>query len=315
MSEEIIGIDVSKARLDVALLQAGQSFSVANDQGGVGELIEALKARELSLVVLEATGGYEALAAGTLAQAGFAVAVVNPRQVREFAKATGLLAKTDRLDAQVLARFGLAVRPPVRPLPGPEQRALDELLTRRRQILGALVAEKNRLPLAKQKRVRRSVREAIAFYQRQLAAVDAELDRFIQASPLWQAESDLLRSVPGIGPAATRTLVAALPELGALNRRQIAALVGLAPVARDSGSRHARRHIAGGRGDIRPVLYMATLAAVRANPTIAAFYRRLIGAGKPKLVALVACMRKLLTILNAMVKTHTAWNEHRLAEG
>lgn len=312
---EVIGIDVSKARLDVALLPAGEYFSVANDESGVGELVEALKAREISLVVLEATGGYEALAAGTLAQAGLAVAVVNPRQVREFAKASGLLAKTDRLDAQVLARFGAAVRPPVRPLPGPEQRALDELLTRRRQILGALVAEKNRLPLAKQKRVRRSVKEAIAFYQRQLAAVDTDLDRFIQASPLWQAESELLRSVPGIGPALTRTLIAALPELGALNRRQIAALVGLAPVARDSGRRHPRRHIAGGRGDIRPVLYMATLAAVRANPAIRGFYRRLVAAGKPKLVALVACMRKLLTILNAMVKNNTAWNEHRLVEG
>jgi transposase len=305
---EVIGIDVSKARLDAAGHGSKSQWSVDNTEAGLAALIERCRELDPRLVVMEATGGYEALAAASLAQAGFRVAVVNPRQVRHFAKAMGLLAKTDRLDARVLAHFGASVTVPVRPLPDAQQRLLEELLTRRRQLMQALVAEKNRQTTARAAQVRQSIHQAIAFYERQLERTDGELDRLIQDSPLWQARAELLQSAQGIGPACTRVLIGALPELGHLDRKQIASLVGLAPIAHDSGRHHGPRSIRGGRRDIRPVLYMATLAAIRSNAQIRTFHQRLILAGKPKMVAIVACMRKLLTILNAMAKSNTRWN-------
>jgi transposase len=306
---EFIGIDVSKLRLDVAAHASGEQFAVDNTEAGLKPLCDRLTARGPQLVVMEASGGYERLCVAALAQAGLPVVLVNARQVREFARATGIVAKTDRLDARVLAHFAAAVRPPVRPLPDEQSQALDELLARRRQMVAALVAEKNRLGLVRTHLVKRTVREAAATYERLLVLIDRELDDLIKASPLWREKEDLLRSFKGIGPVSARTLLAELPELGLLNRKQIAALVGVAPVARDSGSWRGRRSIWGGRGQVRAVLYMATVTAMRANAQIRTFYQRLRQAGKPGKVALVACMRKLLTILNAMVRTHSHWQQ------
>jgi transposase len=301
-----VGIDVSKDKLDVAVHEA-ESFVVQNTERDVGQLCERLKALSPGLVVLEASGGYERLCVAALAHAGLPVALVNARQVREFARATGVLAKTDRLDARVLAHFAAAVQPAVRPLPDAQHQALDELLARRRQMVAALVAEKNRLGLARTRMVKRTLREAVGTYERMLALLDSELDDLIKSSPLWREKEDLLRSFKGIGPVSARTLLAALPELGLLNRRQIAALVGVAPMARDSGTLRGHRRIWGGRGQVRAVLYMATITAMRSNVQIRTFYQRLRQAGKPGKVALIACMRKLLTILNTMLRTHTRW--------
>lgn len=301
-----VGIDVSKDKLDVAVHEA-ESFVVQNTERDVGQLCERLKALSPGLVVLEASGGYERLCVAALAHAGLPVALVNARQVREFARATGVLAKTDRLDARVLAHFAAAVQPSVRPLPDAQHQALDELLARRRQMVAALVAEKNRLGLARTRMVKRTLREAVGTYERMLALLDSELDDLIKSSPLWREKEDLLRSFKGIGPVSARTLLAALPELGLLNRRQIAALVGVAPMARDSGTLRGHRRIWGGRGQVRAVLYMATITAMRSNVQIRTFYQRLRQAGKPGKVALIACMRKLLTILNTMLRTHTRW--------
>lgn len=309
---EFIGIDVSKARLDVAAHSSGHFFAVDNTEAGISQLAEQLAALAPELVVMEASGGYERLCVAALAHAGLPVALVNARQVRAFAQAMGVLAKTDRVDARVLAHFAAAVRPPVRPLPDEQSQALDELLSRRRQIVVALVAEKNRLVLARTAVVKRSVREAARTYERLLEIIDRELDHLIKASPLWREKEDLLRSFRGIGPVSARTLLADLPELGALNRKQIASLVGLAPIARESGSWRGRRSIFGGRGQVRAVLYMATVTAIRVNACIRTFYQRLRQAGKPAKVALVACMRKVLTILNAMVRTQTRWQEQSL---
>jgi transposase len=304
---EFIGIDVSKMRLDVAVYTRAVGFAVENTETDIDGLCERLKALEPELVVMEASGGFERLCVAALAAAGLPVALVNPRQVREFARATGVLAKTDRLDARVLAHFAAVVRPPVRPLPDEQHQALEELLARRRQMVAALVAEKNRLGLAHTRLVRRTVREAAATYERLLELIDRELDDLIKASPLWREKEDLLRSFKGIGPVSARTLIAELPELGLLNRKQIAALVGVAPIARESGAWRGRRSIWGGRGQVRAILYMATVTAMRANAQIRVFYLRLRQAGKPAKVALVASMRKLLTILNAMVRTQTRW--------
>lgn len=306
---EFVGIDVSKLRLEVAAHVGGTSFAVENTELGLKQLCERVAALKPELVVMEASGGYERLSVAALASAGLPVVLVNARQVREFARASGVLAKTDRLDARVLAHFAAAVRPSVRPLPDEQHQALDELLARRRQIVAALVAEKNRLGLARTHLVKRTVREAARTYERLLALVDRELDDLIKASPLWREKEDLLRSFKGIGPVSARTLLAELPELGLLNRKQIAALVGVAPLARESGSWRGRRSIWGGRGQVRATLYMATITAARANPQIRAFYQRLRHAGKPAKVALVACMRKLLTILNAMMRTQTRWQQ------
>lgn len=304
---EFIGIDVSKETLDVAAHTSGTRLQAQNSEQGLKSLCEQLAALAPQLVVMEASGGYERLCAAALAQAGVPVAVVNARQVRAFALATGVLAKTDAVDARVLAHFAAAVRPAVRPLPDEQRAALDEILGRRRQLVGMLVMEKNRLAQARTPGVRRDIKSLIAVLEKRIQGCDGELQRLIQASPVWRAQEDLLRSFNGIGPVNARVLLVELPELGTLNRKQIAALVGLAPIARDSGQHRGRRFIAGGRGQVRTTLYMATVCAIRANAVIRGFYQRLREAGKPAKVALVACMRKILTILNAMVRSQTRW--------
>ena len=305
-SEVFVGIDVSKATLDVGVLPPEPFGTIPNDEAGCRGLAERLKAFSPALIVLEATGGFETLAVATLAAAGLPVVVVNPRPVRDFAKATGTLAKTDRLDARVLALFAQQVRPPVRPLKDAQSRELDALFTRRRQIVEMLTMERNRLGLAAAP-VRKDLKAHIHWLVKRLKGVDGELKDLIENSPVWREKDDLLQSAPGIGPVAAVALLAQLPELGTLNRRQIGALAGIVPFNNDSGKFQGQRHVWGGRAVVRAVLYMATLAAIRCNPTIKAFYQRLRAAGKKPKVAIVACMRKLLTILNAMLKTKTPW--------
>ena len=281
----LVGIDVAKAELVVATRPAGEQWVVANDEPGARELAGRLRRAAPELVVLEATGGYELLAVAALAAAGLPVVVVNPRQVRDFAKATGQLAKTDRIDAGVLALFAERVRPAVRPLPNAEAQALDALLTRRRQLLEMLQAERNRLGQVfgrGQRPVAKSLKAHIAYLERELRGADTDLGEMIRASPVWREKDDLLRSVPGVGRVVSLTLLAELPELGRLSRREIAKLVGVAPLSRDSGTMRGRRFVQGGRASVRAVLYMGALVASRRNPVIAAFYRRLAAAGKPK---------------------------------
>jgi transposase len=308
ISPIFIGIDVSKARLDVAVRPSGESESVSNDEDGVKALVKRLGEIQPALIVLEATGGVERLVARALSSAELPVVVVNPRQVRDFAKATGQLAKTDSIDAGVLARFGEAVRPALRPFPDEVTLELRALITRRRQITEMIVAERNRLSGAS-KSVRKRIAAHIRWLEAELVRADKDLDQSIRQSPIWRENEDLLRSVPSIGPVVSRTLLAELPELGRLNRKQIAALVGIAPLNRDSGTLRGRRAIWGGRASVRAALYMAALVASRRNAAIRAFYKRLRHAGKAPKVALVACMRKLLTILNSMIKHKTRWSE------
>ncbi|HLE02918.1 MAG TPA: IS110 family transposase [Dehalococcoidia bacterium] len=300
------GIDISKARLDIAMSPTGECWSVPDEEAGMAQLVSRLQALRPTLVVLEATGGLELPVVAALAAAGLPVVVVNPRQVRDFARATGKLAKTDRMDAMVLAHFGEAVRPQPRPLPDSQTQALEALLTRRRQVVGMLTAEKNRLHTTRPP-VQQHIQRHIAWLEESLAKLEADLEGALRQSPLWREKEDLLRSVPGVGPVLSLTLLAQLPELGTLDRRQVAALVGVAPLNRDSGTLRGRRTVWGGRAPLRAALYMATLVASRYNPVIRAFYQRLCAAGKPKKVALTACMRKLLTILNAMLKHRTPW--------
>jgi len=302
-----IGIDVSKATLDIAALPDGQSWTVTNDDPGLAELTPHLVALAPALIVLEATGGFEMLAAITLAKAGLPIAVVNPRQVRDFAKAMGQLAKTDALDARILAAFAQRVRPAPRPLPDEAAQLLESLLTRRRQLLEMLTAEKNRLGFARGP-VKRDIGQHIRWLEKRLADVEGDLQDAVAASPLSQAKADLLRSVPGIGPVTTLTLLATLPELGQLSRHQIAALVGVAPMNRDSGTLRGKRMVWGGRAPVRAVLYMAALVGLKHNPVLRVFYERLRAAGKPFKVAVTACMRKLLTILNAMLHQNRRWD-------
>jgi transposase len=302
-----IGIDVSKATLDVASLPDGESWTVTNDDRGLAELTRRLVALAPALVVMEATGGFEMLAALTLAKAGLPIAVVNPRQVRDFAKAMGQLAKTDALDAGILADFAQRVRPAPRPLPDEAAQLLESLLTRRRQLVDMLTAEKNRLGFARGP-VKRDISRHIRWLEKRLADVDGDLQDAVASSPLYQAKADLLRSVPGVGQVTTLTLLATLPELGQLSRHQIAALVGVAPMNRDSGTMRGKRMVWGGRAPVRAVLYMAALVGIKHNPAIASFYARLRAAGKPFKVAATACMRKLLTILNAMVHHNRPWD-------
>jgi transposase len=301
-----LGIDVAKDTLVVASVPAGRTWTVANTPVGHGALLADLTPLGPALIVLEATGGYETAVVAALGAAGLPVVVVNPKQVRAFAKATGRLAKTDRIDATVLALFAERVRPAVRALTDDATRDLEAVLLRRRQLRDMLTAEKNRLGLARRP-IRKSLKAHITYLERELRIADTDLDRLVAASPLWRATDDLLQSVPGIGPVVARTLLAELPELGTGTRRAIAALVGVAPVAHDSGAQRGKRAIAGGRATVRSALYMATLVATRYNPVIRAFYRHLLAAGKPKRVALVAGMRKLLTILNAMIKSQQPW--------
>lgn len=302
-----IGIDVSKDRLDIAILPSQDSFAVQRDSGGLDALVERLKALAPELIVIEATGGFEQVVAATLAGASLPVVVVNPRQIRDFARALGRLAKTDKVDAAVIASFAERVRPPLRPLPDADARLLDELVTRRRQIIEMLVAERNRARRLQNKTVVKRIERHCALLQKDLTEIERELDESIRGTPLWRETEDLLKSVPGVGSTLARTLIAELPELGRLDRRQIASLVGLAPFARDSGIMRGRRTVWGGRASVRTVLYMATLTATRFNPVIQAFYRRLRHAGKPFKVAITACMRKLITILNAIVRDRRPW--------
>jgi len=302
-----VGIDVAKDRLDVALLPAGESLAVGRDSAGLEALIERLGQLGPALVVLEATGGYEQVVSAGLAAAGLPVCVVNPRQIRDFARATGKLAKTDRLDALAIARFAQAVKPPARPLPDEQAQMLGELVARRRQVIEMIGMESNRLRQAKAKLVRRSIERLLAAFQAQLTALEAELDETIRGTPIWREREELLTSVPGIGDTTARAILAELPELGRLDRRQLAALAGLAPFNRDSGTRRGERHIRGGRASLRAALYMPTLVATRCNPPIRATYLRLRAAGKKPKVALTACMRKLLVILNAMLRDATPW--------
>jgi len=301
-----VGIDVSKTRLDIAIHPSGEAWTVAYEEAAVAELLTQLQRLAPQVVVLEASGGYESAVASALAAASLPVAVVNPRQVRDFAKAMGRLAKTDRVDAHVLALFGERIQPQVRPLTSEAVQQLSALVTRRRQLLEMLSAERHRLVFANGL-VRRGIRQHIRWLERRVEEANADLRRLLQDSPVWRVQDDLLRSVPGIGPTCAVTMLACVPELGHLSRREIAALVGVAPFNDDSGTHHGRRHIAGGRAPARAALYMATLVATRHNPVIRAYYQHLLAAGKLKKVALVACMRKLLTIVNAMIKHQQPW--------
>jgi transposase len=302
-----VGIDVSKQQLDVALRPGDDFFPVSNDDHGIAELVQRLVELEPHLILLEASGGYETLAAAALRQAGLPAQIINPRQVREFARSTGRLAKTDKIDATVLAQFAQLLRPPLRPWPEAQQQELAALMTRRRQLVEMVVMEKNRLGTAWSPKVRKSLQVHLHALQEQLLELEQDLDDFIRRSPLYLEKAQLLQSVPGVGPLTSQSLLAWLPELGALNRKQIAALVGVAPFNRDSGQMRGRRTVWGGRRQVRPSLYMATISACRANPVIRAFYLRLVQAGKRKKVAITACMRKLLTILNAVLKHQKPW--------
>ena len=309
-----VGIDVSKDTLDVCLLQQKQEFSVDNHYTGLDQIIKRLKKLDKCLVVLEATGGYEIPPAVSLHDAGFDVAVVNPRQVRDFARSVGQLAKTDRIDAHIIARFAQATNPRVKPTPSTEQLMLRELNTRRRQLIDMRTADKNRLAAVHSREVQKDLAVHIRWLDKRIERIDKELGQIIRNSPIWREKDNLLKSVPGVGDALSRTLLAALPELGRANRREISKLVGLAPLNRDSGLMRGRRMIWGGRSDVRSVLYMATLSATRYNPTIAAMYNRLLDAGKDKKLALTACMRKLLTILNVILKTYIPWREEKILQ-
>lgn len=302
-----VGIDVSKAALDVAVRPAGAVFQVANDPDGIAALVDRLRPLAPALVVLEATGGYEAPAVAALQVAGVPVAAVNPRQARDFAKATGRLAKTDRIDAQALAHFAEAVRPEPRPAAPAQQVALDALLTRRRQLVGMRVMESNRLPTASDPAVRAGIERHLAWLGGEVAEADRLLAEAVAAGPAWRAKDDLLRSLPGVGPVVSRTLLAALPELGTAEGGRLASLAGLAPYAHDSGTLRGGRHIRGGRAEVRRALYLAALSAARRPGPLKDFADRLRGRGKKAKVVLVAVARKLLVIANAVLRTGQPW--------
>lgn len=305
----MVGVDVSKARLDVAVQPSGEVFSKGNDDAGISELVKQLKPLNPTRIVLEATGGYEVECATALAAAGLPVIVVNPRQVRDFARATGQLAKTDAIDAIVLAQFAAAIRPELRALPDEATRALDALVTRRRQLVAMQTAEKNRLPQAAPV-VRKRIRRHLEWLRREIADTSDGMRRALEDSPAWQVKADLLTSAPGVGDVTAMTLIAELPELGRLSRKQIAALVGVAPLNRDSGTLIGKRTVWGGRASVRSTLYMSALSIIRIGTgPLAAFYRRLRAVGKPFKVAITALMRKHLTVLNAMVRDNAPWRD------
>lgn len=305
-AEIFVGIDVSKAWLDVAVYEQDEMMRIRNEEEGIATLLKHLKKLKPSLVVLEPTGGFEMLLVAELSRAGLPVVVVNAKRVRDFARATGRLAKTDKLDARVLAHFAAAVRPAVRSLRSEDEEQLTALLTRRRQILAMLTVEKNRLVTVRPP-MRSDLQAHIRWLAQNLKTLDQEIEEFVKRSPVWKEKDALLQSVPGVGPITSATMLGMLPELGLLNRQEIAALVGVAPLNRDSGRKQGRRRVFGGRADVRSVLYMAALSAKKFNPIIRAFYEKLLRHGKEKKVALTACMRKLLVILNAMLRTHQAW--------
>lgn len=310
-SSIFIGIDVSKAQLDIRVRPTGMRETFSNDKAGIKALVERLSGFKPTLIVLEATGNLERAVARALVSEDFPLTIVNPRQVRDFARATGRLAKTDKIDADVLAHFAEVVRPQIRALLDQASWELKDLIARRRQLSAMIVAENNRLDRAS-KTVAQRISAHIRWLEKELQRADHDLDQSIRQSPIWQANQDLLQSVPGVGPVTSRTLLAELPELGELNRKQIAALAGVAPFNRDSGTLKGKRCIWGGRASVRAALYMAALVASRRNAVIRKFYDRLRTAGKKPKVALVACMRKLLTILNSMIKHKTRWSEMSL---
>jgi transposase len=310
MEEKVyVGVDVSKDSLDVAIGPQKDIITFSNDQKGVDSLAKKLKRIDAQLTVFESTGGYELLAASCLAEAGLAVVIVNPRQVRNFAKATGILAKTDAIDARVIAHFAQAVKPEVRQLKDRQTSELSALVTRRRQIIEMIVAERNRLRLAN-KRNKKDIEDHIRWLQKRLDKIETDIGKMIQSSPIWRCKDDILQSVPGIGPVTSASLICDLPELGVLSPKKIAMLVGLAPLNCDSGKYKGRRRIWGGRASVRSGLYMATMAAIRCNPAIKGFYQRLTAAGKCHKVAATACMRKLLIITNAMLRDQTPWQQN-----
>ena len=302
-----VGIDVSQEYLDLATRPGKGVKRFTNDETGINDLVGLLKEVSPSSVVMEATGGLEGPVAAALAVAKIPTAVVNPRQVRDFARATGRLAKTDAIDATVLAHFAEALHPEPRPLPDKKSKEMSDLLARRGQVVGMITAEKNRLSRVVSLRVVEAIKAHIVFLDEELKDIDNDLKQAVMSSPLWRAKEDLLQSVPGIGHVTSITLLCELPELGTLGRKEIACLVGVAPINRDSGTYRGKRMVYGGRARVRSALYMATLVATQHNPVIRAFYHRLVEAGKAKKVALTACMRKLLTILNAMIKHNTPW--------
>ena len=302
-----VGVDVSKDRLDVHLRPSDEAFAVARDGKGLENLVERLKTLNVSLIVLEATGGFETTVAAALAGASLPLAVVNPRQIRDFARALGKLAKTDAIDAEVIAIFAEKIRPQARPIASKEVQILGELVARRRQIVEMIGMEQNRRRRTADKRLAKRIDRHLAFLEKELVDVDGDIDAGVRASPAWRETEELLTSVPGVGPVTARTLIAELPELGQLDRRKLAALVGVAPFNRDSGTWRGHRMIAGGRTSVRNALYMAALVAIRHNPLIKAVYQRLIARGRPKKVAIIACLRQLLTVLNAIVRDATPW--------
>jgi len=309
MSAEImVGVDISKAHLDVAVLPTGEQWQEANELTAINRLAKRLLKLGPKLIVMEATGGLEILVAACLGRAGLPVVIVNPRQVREFARATGQLAKTDKIDARILALFGERVRPEVRPLPDAVARAFEALLARRRQLVAMLAEEKNRSAQAQSRPVATGIQRHIRWLEQEIKDVERDLTKSVRESSVWRAKDNLLRSAPGVGSTTSFTLLANLPELGHLNRKQIAALVGLAPHAADSGTLRGKRIIWGGRACVRQPLFMAALAACRSDPGFRAFHHRLVASGKPPKVAIVACMRKLLIVLNAMLRDGTPWN-------
>lgn len=305
--ESFVGIDVAKNTLDIRLEPAGESLHVAYDDAGVAELRKRLVAMSPTLIIMEATGGLETRLAGELAACGLPVAVINPRQARDFAKATGQLAKTDRVDAAMLCAFARAIRPAVRVLKDADTRDLDDLVTRRRQLIAMRVQETLRLGSAKSKALQKNLKKHITWLDKQITSLDGDLTKRLRASDVWRAKDDLLQGIPGVGAVSSATMLAKCPELGKLNRREIAKLSGVAPLSNDSGKHRGKRSIWGGRADVRAILYMATISAIRCNPAIKAFADRLKQAGKPAKVVIVACMRKLLTVMNTMIKNNTPW--------
>jgi transposase len=313
MEQVFVGIDVAKDHLDIHIRPTGESFVASRDGEGLAGLVERLKQAKPALVVSEATGGFEVAVAAAIASAGLPIAVVNPRQIRDFARATGKLAKTDALDAAAIAHFAEAVRPEPRPLAEGKALELGELIARRRQVIEMMVAERNRGRLLQSARLKKRIERHIASLQKELTEIETDLDEDIRNTPVWRENEDLLKSVPGVGNVTARTLLADLPELGTLSRKQIAALVGVAPFNRDSGTLRGKRTTWGGRSAVRAALYMAALVASRSNPVIAEFYRHLRSLGKPPKVALTACMRKLLVMLNAILRDRKAWQQARVA--
>jgi transposase len=302
-----VGIDVSKDHLDIAAWPAGPSWRVENDDQGAADTAAKLRGLGVRLVVLEATGSYGHLVFASLWAAGIPAAMINPRQTRAFAKSIGKTAKTDAIDARVLAQFAATVRPPARPPRDETTQELQAVLGRRRQLIDMLTAEKNRLHTAP-KAIRTNIKDHIAQLERWLEEIDGDLRKRLEANPYWRSQDEILQSTKGVGPVLSVTLIADLPELGRLNHKEISSLVGIAPLNRDSGRYRGQRKIWGGRAKVRTILYVATRSAVRFNPAVRSLYLRLLAAGKPELVAMVACMRKLLTVLNAMIRHQTRWS-------